>query len=324
MELKTNTIFLLVAAFLIMGCGAKKKKAMTGEDQVAAQEFVDFYPEATLPFAYTDSSLQQKANDSLLIAPSVFNQFVPDSLQKKIFGGKNGLKFYALARFANKANETYLLTRVEGGKKRALFVNVFDKELKYIAGVPILKTSNNTKGSQQTATLDNLFNLGRLVTQKKADGSMISGQDVYVLNTAAKQFLLVMTDSLGDGAAELINPIDTLPVTHKFAGDYKKGEMNLISIRDGEHRNDKVRFFIHIEDDDNDCQGELKGEALFIKPDTAEYRQGGDPCVLQFIFAKDRLTLKEVEGCGSRLGNLQCSFNVSFLKEKKLQKAAHK
>ncbi len=62
---------------------------------------------------------------------------------------------------------------------------------------------------------------------------------------------------------------------------------------------------------------ELKGEALFKATNVAEYREGGDPCVLRFIFTSSSVTLKEVEGCGSHRG-LRCSFDGS-LQEKKNQ-----
>ena len=48
---------------------------------------------------------------------------------------------------------------------------------------------------------------------------------------------------------------------------------------------------------------------------TAEYREDGDPCILKFIFSSTAVTLKELEGCGSRRG-LNCSFDGSFARKK--------
>jgi hypothetical protein len=90
--------------------------------------------------------------------------------------------------------------------------------------------------------------------------------------------------------------------------------MNLVSVRDG-RKPDRISFFIHVEKNNGDCSGELKGEAMLRAPGTAEYRQDGDPCVLKFIFSKSSVTLKEEGGCGSRRG-LQCSFNGSFARKK--------
>lgn len=70
------------------------------------------------------------------------------------------------------------------------------------------------------------------------------------------------------------------------------------------------------------CIGELKGEAIMKTANTAVYQVGGDPCQLQFIFSSSAVTLKEIEGCGSRRG-LNCSFDGSFAK-KKVSKSANK
>jgi len=142
----------------------------------------------------------------------------------------------------------------------------------------------------------------------------ISGDDVYVLNSAAKKFMLVMTDSLGD-EAELINPIDTLSRKYKYAGDYGSGKKNIISIRDDSHP-ERVQFFIHLEDKNSDCSGELRGEGIITSGNTFEYRKAGDPCVLLFSFTKNSLKLSEVKGCGSRMGALKCSFNGNYPKKK--------
>ncbi len=64
-----------------------------------------------------------------------------------------------------------------------------------------------------------------------------------------------------------------------------------------------------------ECTGELKGEATLKTPTTAEYREEGDPCVLKFIFSATAVTLKEVEGCGSRRG-MNCVFDASFARKK--------
>jgi hypothetical protein len=41
------------------------------------------------------------------------------------------------------------------------------------------------------------------------------------------------------------------------------------------------------------------------------YRQGGDPCVLQFAFTPAAVALREEEGCGSARG-LKCLFDGSY------------
>jgi hypothetical protein len=63
------------------------------------------------------------------------------------------------------------------------------------------------------------------------------------------------------------------------------------------------------------CSGEIKGDAEMSGANTAVFRQGGDPCVLQLTFSANSVTLKELEGCGSRRG-LECSFDGTFKKKK--------
>ena len=47
----------------------------------------------------------------------------------------------------------------------------------------------------------------------------------------------------------------------------------------------------------------------------AEYRQGGDPCILQFRFSSTSVTVKELEACGSRRG-LRCTFDGTYPRKK--------
>jgi hypothetical protein len=101
--------------------------------------------------------------------------------------------------------------------------------------------------------------------------------------------------------------------THRFAGDYGKGKRNIISIRDGRAPN-QLMAFVHLENQDG-CSGELKGELLMTSATTAIYRQGGDPCVLQFRFSGNTIELQEEEGCGNHRG-LDCAFTGTFPKKK--------
>ena len=126
--------------------------------------------------------------------------------------------------------------------------------------------------------------------------------------------MLIMTDALDDKVTELTNPIDTLSRKQKFTADYGSGKMNLVSIRDG-RKSDRLSFFIHFEKDQGQCTGELKGEAIIKSPTVAEYRETGDPCVMRFSFTSSSVTIKEVEGCGSRRG-LRCTFDGIYPRKK--------
>ncbi|MBK7099084.1 MAG: hypothetical protein IPH58_12940 [Sphingobacteriales bacterium] len=318
-------VFVLSILFVLLSaCGGEKNKSMTGEDEVTIQDFFDFFPVLILPANFSDSVLSKKTkeNDSLLIGHQVYYQFIPDSLIKKVFDAKAQPKIYSVGKFGKEKEELYLLTKVLGSNKKAIFITVFDKDNNYIAGQPLVIHGVNDPINAKV-TIDSRFNINKSVIKRLSNGMEVKGNDVYALNAAAKAFMLIMTDSLGEAVTELVNPIDTLPKTFKYAGDYGQGKLILISIRDGQ-REGRVNFFLHLEKNNKNCVGELKGEAVFTSTNVAEYRQGGDPCVLQFIFNNNGVTLKELEGCGSRMGSLDCTFDGVYPKRKAAKKPEKK
>ena len=183
---------------------------------------------------------------------------------------------------------------------KAVLILAFDKKDQFITGMTALRPDAKA-ATMQSVTLDRKYTITKTVLRKNANGNMSEGKDVYVLNAEAKNFMLIMTDALEDKLTELINPIDTLPRKNKYSADYGSGKMNLVSIRDG-RKNGRIRFFVHFEKNNGQCTGELKGEAMFRSANTAEYREDGDPCILNFIFSSGSVSLKEEGGCGSRRG----------------------
>ncbi|MGC4235381.1 MAG: hypothetical protein QM594_20585 [Niabella sp.] len=304
--------FLILLVILMASCGKKKKK-MAGEDKVDLQEFVAFFPEVTLPFMYGDSSLYAQTDDSLLISTEIFNQFTPDSILSGSFAAGEIPRLYAIGKLAEKNGATYLMSKAVTAEQKLMFITAYNTKNEFLTGFVAMK-GRKDKGIATAIIIDKRFNINRKTIKKLPNDIEISGDDVYVLNAAAKKFMLVMTDSLGDDA-EIFNPIDTLGRKYKHAGDYGVGSRNIISIRDNEKRG-RVNFFIHLEEKNSQCKGELKGEANITSDHTIEYRQPGDPCILQFVFDKNSVTLKEVEGCGSRMGALDCTFNGRYAKKK--------
>lgn len=289
-----------------------KKPSLSGDDPVEVADFIDFFPDAKLPYKFADTTLLKKDKDSLLISHKVFTQIVPDSILARTFGKNNKLKIYPMARVKAK-NETYLFVKVIGGDKRAAYVLGFNKDDEFLDGVPLLQPDASS-ATQQTADIDSRYVLSSKVSRRNRDGSTSDGSDQYVLNNDAKSFTLILTEALDDKITELINPIDTVSRKQKFTADYGSGQMNLVSFRDG-RKTDKLRFFIHFEKNKGDCIGELKGEARMKTATVAEYREPGDPCALEFTFTSSAVNIKEVGGCGSRRG-LRCSFNGVYPRKK--------
>jgi hypothetical protein len=206
-----------------------------------------------------------------------------------------------------------LFAKVSGGNKKAAFVYAFDKKDQFLDGMTLLRVDQLAQ-TQQSANMDKSYSLNSVIIRKNKDGTLSEGKEVYGLGTESRKFELIMKDALDDKLTELINPIDTVSRKHKYAGDYGSGKLTLISIRDG-RRKDLISFFIHFDKSNGACVGELKGEATIKSASTAEYRQGGDPCVLRFNFSNSSVTVKEVEGCGSHRG-LRCSFDGVYPRKK--------
>ena len=307
-------LFLLLAVIIIIGC-KRKKHSLSGEDPVEFDDFVDSYPAVQLPYQLTDTVLNKKENDSLLISNRIFTQFVPDS----IIGtpGKNGTpKIYPLARIENSKNGKFLIAKIVLGEKKCAYIIAFDNNNQFAGSLPFMRPDDD-RSTRQVSSIDKQLSINKAVSRTNKDGAVSDGRDVFGYNKDAHQFNLVMTDVLDENAVELINPIDTFSKKNKFSGDYLIDKKNIVSIRDSKKPGSFI-FFVHLEKNLGDCTGELKGAASFSNPNTAVYRAGGDPCVLQFSFVANSVSLKEIEGCGSRR-DLNCSFNGNYPKKKELK-----
>ncbi len=316
MTIRKIIVFVFAIVF-IASCKDKKKVSLSGEEPVEVGDFIGFFQPLTLPLQFTDSVLQKKEKDSLLIGYKVFTQFVPDSLIIKTFGKGVKTKIYPLGKVEVSKAETYLFSKIVSGDKKSIFLLCFDNKQQFIAGMPVLRP-DQLSTTMQSVSMDKRYTITKTIMRKNADASFSEGKDVYILNNEAKSFMLIMTDALGDKVTELINPIDTFPRKNKYSADYGTGKTNLVSVRDG-RKADRITFYIHFEKNNGECTGELKGEAIMKSSTVAEYKEDGDPCVLKFGFSSGAVTLTETS-CGSRRG-LKCSFDGSFPKRKYVKPA---
>ena len=305
-------VFAVALLVIVAGCKQKKKPSLTGEEPVEVSDFIEFFQPLTLPYIAADSILPKKEKDSLLIGYKVFTQFVPDSVLAKVYSKGVKPKIYPLGKVEVPGAETYLFVKTVTADKKAVFLLAFDKKQQFLAAMPALRPDQSS-ATAQSVQMDRKYTITKTVLRKNADGSMSEGKDVFVLNADAKNYMLIMTDALEDKMTELINPIDTLPRTHKLSADYSSSKMNLVSIRDG-RKSDRVSFFIHFEKNNGECTGELKGEAMLKSSSVAEYREEGDPCSIKFNFSSSSVTITE-SGCGSRRG-MKCLFDGSFPRKK--------
>lgn len=315
MHLIKRCIFFIVIIVSLAGC-KKKKASMTGEEPVEVGDFIEAFEPLTLPFKIADTLVNKKDKDSTIIGYKIFTQFVPDSIFSKAFGKDVKPKIYPIGKTGPDKKETYLLAKAVQGSKKIAYLICFDKENKFIAAMPLLIPDQNTS-TQQTGTIDKNLTITKTVQRKNADGSISEGRDAYVLNGDTKSFMLIMTDALDEKPAELINPIDTLSKKNKLSGDYIKSKTNYVSIRDAK-RPDRILIFVHMEQNNGECVGELKGEAMLKNATTAVFNENGDPCFVEFRFTSSAVTMKEVEGCGSHRG-LRCLFDGTYTRKKEVK-----
>ena len=306
--------FVFVLLVLTLSCTDKKKETVVDESKYSYTVFTNRFTTAVLPYSLSDTDLLHNT-DTATIKNEEFLSFIPDSIKKKLVGDGKNIKYIPLVKIKEPKAESYYVVKVVNGTKKAALLVVYDKKDSITAALPFLIPDADPL-INQVSIIDKSYSISRNVSHKTKDDVVTEGKDVFAYNAATKGFVLVMTDILDDANLELINPIDTLPKNHKWAGDYVKNKKNIVSIRSTKNSNEFL-FFIHFENKDQDCSGELKGTALVTSPTTAVYRQGGNPCNLEFHFNGTTVTLKEVGGCGS-FRNIQCVFEGSFPKKKEL------
>jgi hypothetical protein len=298
--------------FSLFAC--KSKKAGTDEETMKVGDFMQLFPEKNLPFSISDSGLAKLKTDSSYISYKLLAQFVGDSVLTKQFGKNTKPKIYPLARVSQKKGETYLFLETVAPAKRSAYLLAFDKDENYKAILPLIINDGDPKTSQ-SAAMDARYTISVNKQRKKPNGELGYKRDAYVYNNVGT-FTLILTESNESPvtAGEIINPVDTLPRKSKYSADYVKDKRNFISVRDG-RKPSVMRFFVHFEKDNGTCKGELRGEANYVKPNVAIFRESGDPCVLEFTFSATSITMKELEGCGN-YRDIRCFFEGSFPRKK--------
>ena len=301
----------LITTIALMGCKGGGKKSMKGDEKVDATDFISFFNDLSLPLSLSDSIFIKKPADSSLIESAVFYQFVSDTIFKNEFGEAKP-KVYAVGKFSNGEEETYLLLRATAPGKQFAYVAAIDKNNQFMAAMPLL-SSGKPKGSE-IVVIDAKYNFTHSTNTKLTDGSVNTTSQVYAYNNAGL-FMVILTDGLPAGTVlPIIDPNDTLSRQSRFAGNYAKDKRNILSIRDAATAQ-QLKFFIHIEKKDGRfCDGELKGEARMVGSDSATYTGNGDPCTLGFKFGGGSIRITETN-CGNRHGQ-ECSFDGLFKKQK--------
>jgi hypothetical protein len=306
--------FWLPFFLLIIACKGKKTSLQDNET-VTIEEFIEFFPETPLPIRIADTTLVRKSTDSLQIGYKIFTQFVPDSLIKKDFGKGVTPRIFPLGRTQEKDKETYLFIKATTGSKRIAYLATFSDKNEFLQMLPLVKTGFDSYSSAY-GVLDKKFQITTYHEKKRANSETSFKRNVYIYNSGANEFTLILTEPNEEIIENVINPIDTFSAKNKFSGDYVKDKKNFISVRDGRHANEPM-IFVHFEK--NDCRGELKGAARLVSANTAIFKESGNPCELEFTFSNSQVVMKETGGCGS-YRDFKCFFEGTYPKKKAAKK----
>lgn len=320
-RVKRNTYFYkkspmrgLAIAFLLLILISCKDKVvdLSGNEPINQKDFLAVFPALNLPYLVSDTNIDKTA-DTLRIGLKAFQQFFPDSAFESIMGKSKKFVLHPVG-IIDKKKEKYLLFIItEGKKKKRLVVFVTDQKNKFLASKELLNNFNNTGYSHSLSiNKEPTFLLSKEKTGK--DNNLLYSRAGWVYNDAGI-FMVVINDSNEDPLSTIvINPLDTLPTYNKFSGDYFKDKKNTLSVRDGKDANN-YRFFIHFEKNNGSCVGELKGEFKLNSPTSAIFTKNGDPCIIDFSFNRNSITLKEQGSCGNHRG-IKCFFDDSYTKKK--------
>lgn len=304
-----------VLALFLAACGDKKASVTTPEEMTTRQ-FIESFPELSLPFNLEDTSVGKKAGDTATIPSLLVSRFIPDSVFAGEFGKKTKPEIFPIGRVSVKGDkaENYLLIKAITKTRQAAYILVYNSLDSFAAAMPLLD-GRRAASTGYSASIDRRYTIAKTVLKRQPSGEILYTKEAFVFNPEGV-FTLILTESNDVSLANrvIINPIDTFPATHKWAGDYRQDKKNFVSVRDGGSENE-ILAFIHFEKSGGDCVGELKGRFVFTSPNTARYSESGDPCVLELDFSGNTVTMKEERGCGVYRG-IHCFFEGKYTRKK--------
>jgi hypothetical protein len=306
-----NYLPLLLLVTISWGC-KEKKPDFSGETPIKASDFIAVFPKLKPPYAVSDTNITKVA-DTTTFGYKALIQFFPDSSLIPIVGSNKKITIHPIG-IIEKEKENYLLLSLSTPKKIThIAVFVLDKKNKYLASKELLSTNHDDEYLHSVSiNREPTFLISK---EKMGTDNTIRFTRAGWVYTSSGEFMVVINDSNEDPKkSTVINPIDTLPRKNKFSGDYVRDKKNFISIRDTKKPN-VYEFFIHFEKNEGSCKGELKGELKMKDGTTALFSQNGDPCVIDFRFDGNEITVKEQGTCGNHRG-IKCFFDDSFIKKR--------
>ena len=308
---------LLLTVGILAGCGSGNKHTSGGRP-VTFDDFKALFPEQQPPYRLMADSLLQKQPDSLALQRDVLKQFLTDTLAGADSTKTRHLKYFPLAYVAGSTLQYFVIRAVDRSSTVA-YICFTDKKGKYLNRMLAASKDANSP-EQMSFTLDNKYVI-KTSTEKPVGSNTALKEDFYMAN-ANGALTLIMTNTNGPTTpGQIFNPIDTLAHKHKFSGDYTSGDMNIISIRDGQDAKTFL-FFITFSKDNGNCKGELSGTGHFTGSSKGEYKDKETSCGISFQFTAGRVSIREIGGCGAYRG-IKCFFEGGYAKKKSASSSAN-
>lgn len=297
---------------LLAACHSAHQPSGPNRHASSFSELLALFPERQLPYQVNADSLRIAVSDSTRLLPDVVQRFFPDSIWRNSFS-RAAVHIYPQAAIAYDHGH-FLVIRVQQNNRAASYLCYFDRKDQLHQALRLCYAAPDAEADQFEAKIDRRGVITIDHHIHTPDQRSILRENVYALNPEGN-FILVLTNANGALSLEdIYNPIDTLPAHHTFSGDYVKGDMSIVSIRDGKNKQ-TFRFFIHFYDPATRCGGELEGTGHFLNRTTGTYKDDNGPCAIDFHFSTSRVRIEEVGGCGAYRG-IQCFFNGTYTKKR--------
>lgn len=305
--------YLLIFSVFFLAC-KEKKINLEGNEPVKVNDFMAAFQPLQTPITITDTGLI-RIGDTLKIGKKVLQQFLPDSIVQQKLTEINKSIIHPIGKI-EKETEIYLLLKEQYQKKAALHVLVMNEKNEFIAHKLLLTNNYSDYKNSVIINREPTFSINKekMDTEKQLLKYTRVG---WAFTASVGSFINVVNETNEDEKRNntILNPIDTLARKYKYSGDYVQNDKNFISIRDGAKPNTYL-FFIHFEKNNGTCIGELKGDIKMKDDKEGIYSENNDPCLIDFKFSKNEITVKEQGSCGNYRG-IKCYFNDSFRKKKK-------
>ena len=306
-----------IALAIIVLVSCKHKTTDLNQDAaIKPNQFIAAFKPIESTFFATDTNINTLA-DTVAINHNLLSRFIPDSLVKRLTDGDKKTIFHPIGRIS-KPSETYILFLTIKNKKPFVSTLVFDKENKFLASKDLFSPHTDNEGYKYNLSINRepTFFIGR--------EKVVNDKEVKFTKTGwafnGTTFIPVVKESneRNEKLTPIINPIDTLLKEQLYSGTYVEDDRNYIALRDGRTKNE-YHFFLHIDKNDGNCVGELKGTMQMTDSTHAIYNFAGDPCVIDFTFDRNIITIKEKGSCGNRRG-MECLFDDAYTKKKETKR----